>query len=877
MLKKILAWLVSMAIVIGGLSVAGFVMSAAAYTLGDVSGDSKLGTYDARLLLTMLVSGADLTASQQHTADYNGDGRINTTDVKLILRAAMNAELGSLSKVDLLAPDMDLWNNPVQLVDGSYCTVKQTAASTGVNFVNVTEQDEQPGNTGRNPYANPYTWPYTAHAYDTKILAPASATITFDLTVASSAASINLYLGGSRPHFDNDGSAHYIQLNSFISANVDAVSGDLNTGSYTGTVSVAALIASGKIPESCMVDGNLWISGIKIYVVGYNAEEVTVRTLCIDKAYQTSRDFDLSSDPYKAIYSDYVFASETSGLQTLTGLEVYEDGERTPKTAFDYDADNKKIYYTESEKRVMNYPDGYQIDIPYDWEPDFSLSALRSRYESDTCVLTVSKEEENPYSSWETYMNEWLIPYIGNESFLAENYMRYLREPIVSETMLSGYTVMTYDIAIDWQGAIEMPYYSIAIIRKFYDHDTFYLMVLKSVAPTDGMIDRLIRSFKEITVYGTAVNSQGQYERIIPSQWSEETKAYYEKLCNQNTTDWGFFSYSMMPNGDELYGSQYDKIVSEQKRIETAIGQEYDILPTYTHLAYGSYLNHFPLDMAEELAGGNGFNGRPVLQFTYQYTISNNSNLSGPTPIFNVLRGDYDAHFRQMAQDIKTYEKPILFRLNNEMNTDWTSYCGLVSLLDPDIFIMGWQHLYDIFEEEGVDNCIWIFNPFTPTTPYSSWGETLCYMPGAEYVQILGLTNYEMGNSSSIATFKQEYTEVYDNSKDYFMNYPWVISEFACGAGGEKTYNWDYDYWQSTTLGCYRYYQTSYITGMFTCLNNRDAAANAFCKNIKAAIWFNCNDYTQIDGTDYIVNYLELDESATSSLNAFRNGLAGQP
>ena len=869
-MKKWIALVLTIAILMGSLSVAGTLFYAAALA-GDLNGDGTVATYDARVLISALVSGTGLTATQKSAADYNRDSKIDTSDVKLILRASLNVDLGPLSSVSLLAPDMDLWNNPVQLVQQSYCTVKQTAATGGVNLVNVTEQDLQPGYTGNNPYANPYTWPYTCHAYDQRILAPADATISFDLTVASSAASVVLYLGGSRPEVDPDNVTIKLPLNSFMSSSLEYGSGDLPTGTYSGTISVGSIINSGKVAGAAIFNGNLWISGIKVYVVGYNGQAITIRNLSIDKAYQTTRDFNVSADPYKVIKSDYTFASETVGLQTLTGIEVYQNNERTLKNSFDYSADNKKIYYTESEKRVMNYTDGYQIDIPLDWEPDFSLSELRSQFKSDTCVLTVSKEEENPYSDWETYRDEWLTPYIGNETYLSNNYLRYTRTPIESTTLLSGYTVSIYDIAIDWQGKIAMPYYSIAIIRPYYNYSMFYLLVLKSTVPTEGMIDRLVRNFKEGEQFGTAVLAQGQYERLIPDSWNAETRAYYEKLCNQNTTDWGFFSYSMVEPSDDNYNNRYNGIVSEKNRIEAAIGQTYDILPTYTHIGWGNYLIPFPLEQAEELAGGNGFNGKPVLQFTYQFTLSNNTNLTGITPIYNVLRGDYDAHFRKLAQDIKAYGKPILFRLNNEMNTDWTSYCGLVSLLDPDIFIMGWQHLYNIFEEEGVDNCIWIFNPFTPTTPYCSWGNTLCYMPGAEYVQILGLTNYEMGNGTTVASFYSEYLEVYNNSKDHFNNLPWVISEFACGAGGEKRYDYTYDYWVNTTLGRNAYYQSSYVTYMFYYLNNRNSYP--FCKNIKAAVWFNCNDYVNLDGTNYIINNLALTDA---SLNAFRSGLAGQ-
>ena len=71
---------------------------------------------------------------------------------------------------------------------------------------------------------------------------------------------------------------------------------------------------------------------------------------------------------------------------------------------------------------------------------------------------------------------------------------------------------------------------------------------------------------------------------------------------------------------------------------------------------------------------------------------------------------DFCPHYREKQQyDPKEYHHPILFRLNNEMNTDWTSYAGIITLLDPDIFIASWKRLYEIFQQEQVDNCIWIF------------------------------------------------------------------------------------------------------------------------------------------------------------------------
>ena len=61
-----------------------------------------------------------------------------------------------------------------------------------------------------------------------------------------------------------------------------------------------------------------------------------------------------------------------------------------------------------------------------------------------------------------------------------------------------------------------------------------------------------------------------------------------------------------------------------------------------------------------------------------------------------------------MAKQIAQYGEPILFRLNNEMNSDWTCWSAVNAMLDPEIFTETWIRMHDIFEEEGANaNCIW--------------------------------------------------------------------------------------------------------------------------------------------------------------------------
>ncbi|MBR5134560.1 MAG: dockerin type I repeat-containing protein, partial [Clostridia bacterium] len=461
-MKKSITWIVVLSMILSMIATSGWSVPAASYYVGDVNGDGNVTTYDARLLLSTIVSGTTMTVSQRNASDMNGDGLVNTSDVKLILDRVMNATMGSLAAADLLAPTLDDWNNPIQAVGQVHCTIKQEEASGGgYVFKNVTETDEGTAGT----MLNPFTWPYSSYSYDKKLLAPSTATITYDVTVACSSASLNLYIGGDIPHFDDSNAPNYIVLNSYITSNLDPNSGDMMAGTYSGTISIGDILNSGKVPSECIVNNCLWISGVKLYVAGYNDDSATIRKLSLSAAYTSDADLPLSSDPLEAVRSNLIIDSELTGLSALTGMEMYTNGVRTTSVSLNTYTDYKKIYKTQHSQRVMNYPDGYKIDIPYDWKPDYSLSEIRSRYESKDCVLTVSKEQENPYSNtltgWETYLTEWLNPYISNENFLSQNYMRYQRDPIVSEYMLSGYTVMTYDIAIDWQGDIDMPYYSI--------------------------------------------------------------------------------------------------------------------------------------------------------------------------------------------------------------------------------------------------------------------------------------------------------------------------------------------------------------------------------------------------------------------------------
>ena len=571
---------------------------------------------------------------------------------------------------------------------------------------------------------------------------------------------------------------------------------------------------------------------------------------------------------FKDGFAEPVTVGADSGIFAARWLV---DGEYKPTYKIAWrtsSVDLRYEFYTRDYMRFVSESDGYALSIPLDLDPkpDYTLAKYGQKFTSDRFSLRVTMEQVRPYTPnehyYEVYTGEWLDRYIANQSFINQNDLKYIKDTVKDDqTLIEGYSVNIY--SINAQG-LARPLYKIALIRPLDQWSKFGFLVYKCSSQADMLkFAKILKSFRFVPNYGRSKNFLPEQEPRPNTRWNDETRAYYRKLLTQQTLDFGVFSASMVQSTSDSYVTNHARIAAEKERLEAAFGHHYEIMPTYSHLAWYSSPHYFPTEMAGEFAGGNGFNGKPVLQFSYQFTTNNNnvnpSNTSNcSTPMFDILRGKYDELLHDLAVKIKAYSHPVLFRLNNEMNSDWTSYCGMMTLCDPDIFIDTWKYLYNIFESEGVDNCIWIFNPIAVSCPYSNWGEDLAYYPGNDYVQILGLTAYESGNSLPLTSFRDHYMKLYSKSNAIFGNMPWVISEFGCGAGGAASGEEKRNAAE----------QAAWVRSMFADFQSR--SSYLYLQPIKGAVWFSANDYSGNQTT----NYFELTADLTETLQAFRDGFA---
>ena len=515
--------------------------------------------------------------------------------------------------------------------------------------------------------------------------------------------------------------------------------------------------------------------------------------------------------------------SQVEGLSTIDKMEFYENGERSAASELVEAKDNKVIYYSGDIQRVVNYTDGYIVDIPADWKQDFTLSPIRVRYTGENTLLTITTEDVKKPTA-EEHLKEYVNLYLLDKNWQKKNRVTELQP---TETKTYGeFTAQIIRLKLDDMPEGSQDHYT--YVNLYSSRTQFYHFLFKSTAPVENL-DAILNSFDRIGQRGMAMYSV-KYDSPTPNDnWSQETKDFYTALCSKEKKDWGIFNSNMATTG-------YKVIIPN---MEKKIGYDFPIVSQYVHLGH-----EFPLEFAKKV----NEDGK-ILQMTYQYTSSNNTDLGGYTPVLDILRGEKDDVLREFARAIKEYGKPTLFRLNNEMNSDWTTYCALVNMVDGDTFVDSWMRLYNIFEEEGVNNAIWIFNPQSGSFPPGKWSNWINYLPPIETVHVIGLTAYCSGYDG-FPSWKDLYTQNIKHLAPFFQeNWPMAIPEYACGRGD----------------GSLKQEQLDWITQMF-----KDADD---LPQIKYAIWFSANDYK--DGGTKVQNYYGLDVKDAELMETFNKGLAG--
>ena len=533
-----------------------------------------------------------------------------------------------------------------------------------------------------------------------------------------------------------------------------------------------------------------------------------------------------------ALYFRSGIEYKRAGERVLEEKYYYNCEQIEDKSALDYLRDVKISYQYEDGIRLVDYPNGYHVDLPKDCTFDLSMSMFTVVAENENYKIDISKER-SPYEDVDGYIAHYNNRFITSPEYQKANQIECLED---TTRKIGGQDIRLISLhRTPYPGSeIEKNYYTYAYLKNPNEQQGYYRLLIRCREYDIKEIERILESFTIIKPKGKATY-QFTSEPVLPD-WNEETAQFYQGFCNRDEVMWGAYTHKLLDD---------DGMREDIRTLEEKVEFTFPLVMGYT------YLSPNPPVKAMQEAYEQG----KAVELTLQISTVDNAGLdSSKNPNFEVLDGQKDDVIRQFAQKIRDFGHPILFRLNNEMNTDWTSYSGMVTLCDPDIYKAIHERVFRIFKEEGVQNVIWIFNPQYGDYPPNLWNNYLRYYPGNDQIQVLGITGYNTGNyyeevSAEVwRSFKDIYDECETLYTENFGNLPWMITEFSCSSYGGNKPNW--------------------IRNMFADIKQY--------KNIKAAVWFSFGDWDFREGRESIVARPYFMDETEETVQAFRDGFDGK-
>lgn len=486
-----------------------------------------------------------------------------------------------------------------------------------------------------------------------------------------------------------------------------------------------------------------------------------------------------------------------------------------------YYTDVKSIEpYNDNYDLFTDYSHGYNILVPKNSVIDISFSSIFTTFTTPDLKIEIYYDDltNKPGNFYEliVYSNSFLQR--GGPHSITSNYA----------TNVNGYPAHTTKWQRDKLSKItnDRNYYMSTSVQR--NSQQIYTIMIKSVTPIGSMGDTIINSFSLTTPTGSFRN----YKNHMPSNtiMNDQTKQVFDELFGEQATlTWGIFEYSAPQNFKKL------------EKIEESLDHRFKVL-----LRYQTIDEPLPLKQLER-----AWENDRIVELTLATIHNTQANalwVNGISPnaltSYRILNGEYDEYFINYARDLKAFGKPIIFRLNNEMNGDWCWYSAFYTSRDADIYKQLWHYIRNIFDNEGVDNLIWVWNPHDVSLPNFTWNNALAYYPGDKYVDVIGMTGYNNGTyfaGEKWRTFSQIYSGLYGEYSSLFEK-PFMLTEFSSNSiGGNKS---------------------AWITDMFKQLEQYP--------NIKVAVWWNGVDYDKNGNPGRI--YL-IDDSP-EVVEAMKNGLS---
>ena len=213
----------------------------------------------------------------------------------------------------------------------------------------------------------------------------------------------------------------------------------------------------------------------------------------------------------------------------------------------------------------------------------------------------------------------------------------------------------------------------------------------------------------------------------------------------------------------------------------------------------------------------------------------------------NIISGKFDAYITKWAQDSKAWGHPYFLRFAHEMNGNWYPWSEQVNGNKAGQYVKAWQHVHDIFTQQGVKNVTWIWSPNVESAKTIPLRELY---PGSSYVDWIGMDGYNWGSVNYVGwkSFAQVFQQTHKDILQVAKGKPLMVAETASAEVGGNKAAWIVDAF------------TTQLTQAFS--------------DVKAVIWFDENketDWRIESSTTVKYTFVKVIASKRYASNAFAN------
>ncbi len=162
-----------------------------------------------------------------------------------------------------------------------------------------------------------------------------------------------------------------------------------------------------------------------------------------------------------------------------------------------------------------------------------------------------------------------------------------------------------------------------------------------------------------------------------------------------------------------------------------------------------------------------------------------------------IANGEFDDHLKTWTKKIKQFPGTIFIRWGHEMNGDWFPWSGAqngsekpvvgepAGPLGPARYRTAWNHIWELFQRENVNNVRWVWSVFPANSLGHVWNDEDTYWPGDDYVDWIGVSviNWSKANRKSGKGWKN-FSDIVEGAYQKLTakhpTKPLMLAEFAC-------------------------------------------------------------------------------------------------